>query len=70
LGVSVEYLVTGKEAQRDKSISSLSPVVRSIVNITSQLDPRNRIMLLDIAKLFKNREDEDREAPQDTRKTG
>ncbi|MDR2096601.1 MAG: hypothetical protein LBP76_13955 [Treponema sp.] len=66
LGVSVEYLVTGKEARRDKSISSLSPVLRSIVNITSQLDPRNRIMLLDIVKLFKNREDEDREAPQDT----
>jgi transcriptional regulator with XRE-family HTH domain len=70
LGVSVEYLVTGEEPQRDKPISSLSPVVRSIIHITCQLDPRDRIMVLDIAKLLKNRADERRETPQDAQKTG
>lgn len=70
LGVSVEYLVTGDEPQRDKPISSLSPVVRSIIHITCQLEPRDRIMVLDIAKLLKNRADEEREVQQDKQKTG
>lgn len=70
LGVSVEYLVTGEEPQRDKPISSLSPVVRSIIHVTCQLAPRDRIMVLDIAKLLKNRADEEREAQQDKQKTG
>ncbi|MHB9292154.1 hypothetical protein Holit_01243 [Hollandina sp. SP2] len=70
LGVSVEYLVTGEEPQRDKPISSLSPIVRSIIHITCQLDPRDRIMILDIAKILKNRADEKQETPQGAQKTG
>jgi transcriptional regulator with XRE-family HTH domain len=57
LGVSVEYLVTGNEACQDKMISSFSPDLRLILQITEQLDKEDREIVLNMVKLLKKRED-------------
>lgn len=57
LDVSVEYLVTGKE----KDSLSLPPgdhTVRSIVQIILSLDAKDREILLELAKIFKKRQEE------------
>jgi transcriptional regulator with XRE-family HTH domain len=52
LGVSVEYLVTGQENQREKS--PLSPELDALVQTIRQLNENDRKMLYGIAALFKN----------------
>jgi transcriptional regulator with XRE-family HTH domain len=58
LGVSVEYLVTGQEIQRDKNAPPLSPEARSIAHITEQLDEKNRKIALALVKTLQKLENE------------
>jgi len=53
LGVSVEYLVTGRENQPDKS--SLEPEIRSLIQNYKLLGDYDRKMIITIMQLFKNR---------------
>ena len=54
LGVSVEYLVTGRENHSDNS--SLGPEIRSLVQNFKLLDEHDRKMIIAIMQLFKNRQ--------------
>jgi transcriptional regulator with XRE-family HTH domain len=49
LGVSVEYLVMGKEAQKGKSLSSLHYELRSLIQSLEQLNSEDRKIVIDIA---------------------
>lgn len=55
LGVSVEYLVTGKEANV-KEKAPLSTEARTIAHFADQLSGENRAFVLDFIKWVKNRE--------------
>ena len=55
LGVSVEYLVTGKEDRRQKNYP-LSTEARIIARHADQLNDKNRAFVLDFIKWLKTRE--------------
>jgi len=55
LGVSVEYLVTGKEDNRQDS-SPLSTETKTIAHNAGQLNDENRRFVLDFIKWLKSRE--------------
>ncbi|MDR3342636.1 MAG: helix-turn-helix domain-containing protein [Treponema sp.] len=57
LGVSVEYLVTGQEMLCEKTFASLSPEIRSVVQIIEQLDENNRKIALALIKTLKTQAD-------------
>jgi transcriptional regulator with XRE-family HTH domain len=50
LGVSVEYLVTGEEQHRERTISSLHHQTRALVHIAEKLTNRDRNVILATAK--------------------
>jgi transcriptional regulator with XRE-family HTH domain len=52
LGVSVEYLVSGKDS-RAKPLSPANPSLRRMLQIFEELDEDSRETLLDIAKVLK-----------------
>jgi transcriptional regulator with XRE-family HTH domain len=54
LGVSVEYLITGKEAKRDQLLSSLPKDVQEITLVSRQLKAKDRQIVLSLAHLLKN----------------
>ncbi|WP_232616740.1 helix-turn-helix domain-containing protein [Treponema primitia] len=54
LGVSVEYLVTGKD---EKSIHSYNPTIRSIIQIVLELNEKDNETILGLAKLLKKQAD-------------
>ena len=56
LGVSVEYLVTGKD-QSMNTTQRLSKTARSIVQIIEQMDEKKRIFVLDFVKWLISRKD-------------
>jgi transcriptional regulator with XRE-family HTH domain len=58
LGVTVEYLVTGQEAQREKTLASLPADLRLLVNIGNQLNRRNLKLALAIVQTLKSQENE------------
>jgi transcriptional regulator with XRE-family HTH domain len=53
LGVSVEYLITGRERDGDLRLSGES---RDIARLAEQLDNKDRRFVLDFIKWIKNRE--------------
>jgi transcriptional regulator with XRE-family HTH domain len=55
LGVSVEYLVTGKD---EKSGHSYSQIIRSILELLSELDERDQETVLGLAKVLKKQSGE------------
>jgi transcriptional regulator with XRE-family HTH domain len=55
LGVSVEYLVSGKEAKKDRPLSSLPKDTQEIVLASEQLKPKDRQIVLTLARSLKNR---------------
>jgi transcriptional regulator with XRE-family HTH domain len=57
LGVSVEYLITGHEAGQKRTLASLSPEVRSLIQIAENFDEKNLKILLAVAKAFKEQLD-------------
>jgi transcriptional regulator with XRE-family HTH domain len=55
LGVSVEYLVTGKETEKERPLSSLPLDVQDIVRVVEHLNFKDRQVVLTLAKSLKNR---------------
>ena len=55
LGVSVEYLVTGKEGKKDRLFASLPADIQEIVFFSEQLAIRDRQVILALARMLKNR---------------
>jgi transcriptional regulator with XRE-family HTH domain len=53
LGVSVEYLVTGKEEKYQEPFPLYDPNIRSIVQTVLQLSKRDNQVILELAKIFK-----------------
>jgi transcriptional regulator with XRE-family HTH domain len=53
LGVSVEYLVTGQEVPLGKL--TLKPEMRSLLQVTGELDDYDRKILLTLAESLKNK---------------
>jgi len=53
LSVTVEYLVTGNEAENHKPISASNPEARQISSIIDQLEEKDLYRLLEIAKILK-----------------
>jgi len=55
LGVSVEYLVTGKESKKDGKIQKTSNDVRKIARLAEQLDTEECKFVIDFIKWYKTR---------------
>jgi hypothetical protein len=53
LGVSVEYLATGREVHDEKAFIQYNHTIRSIIQISSELGERNNEILLGVAKVLK-----------------
>ena len=53
LGVSVEYLVTGKERENENAVKTYSHDIRSIIQILLELDEKNVKTMLGIANVLK-----------------
>jgi len=56
LGVSVEYLVTGKEGKRNKEVHEINNDVQIIARLAEQLDDEKRKFVIDFIKLIKTHE--------------
>jgi hypothetical protein len=55
LGVSVEYLVTGKDGKNERPLSSLPTDLQELVLAAEQLTNKDRFVILNLARLLKNR---------------
>ena len=55
LGVSVEYLVTGKESKKTGKMQTLSGDVGMIARLAEQLDVEKRKFVIDFIKWLKDR---------------
>ncbi|GBU29579.1 hypothetical protein R84B8_03152 [Treponema sp. R8-4-B8] len=58
LGVSVEYLVTGKDARQ--KITQYPPEAKMAADIIAQMEKKNRKMAVVIIKSMKKQEDEEK----------
>ena len=58
LGVSVEYLVTGKEIK--KKTVQYNVEAKTVAEITTQMEAKNRRMAVTIIKSMKKQEDEEK----------
>jgi len=58
LGVSVEYLVTGKDAKL--KTEQYPPEAKMVAEITAQMEKKNRKMAVAIIKSMKKQEDEEK----------
>jgi transcriptional regulator with XRE-family HTH domain len=58
LGISVEYLVTGKEKQRERPLSSLHPDLLLLVRAAEKLNPKNRRLALKLIKTVGEQQEE------------
>jgi len=58
LGVSVEYLVTGKDAKQ--KTAQYPPEAKIVAEITAQMEKKNRKMAVAIIKSMKKQEDEEK----------
>jgi hypothetical protein len=56
-GVSVEYLITGKEIKRKTVIYPAE--ARIVTEVTSQMEERNRRMVITVIKSMKKQEKEE-----------
>jgi len=54
LGVSVEYLMTGKNAKVDMSYSVLPDDIKEIVTVLRKLKPKDRYIILNLSQILKN----------------
>jgi transcriptional regulator with XRE-family HTH domain len=55
LGVSVEYLVTGETGEWYRPLASLPPDIRETIDILERLHPRDRKIVLTLARAVKER---------------
>jgi transcriptional regulator with XRE-family HTH domain len=54
LGVSVEYLVTGHDYRRDKTVASLGRALRTVIQEMEPLDDNDHQIILALVKAFKS----------------
>ncbi|MDR2048061.1 MAG: helix-turn-helix domain containing protein, partial [Treponema sp.] len=59
LGVSVEYLVTGKEEKQQGVFLFYNHTIRSIIQIVPKLDEKDNEVILELAKALKKRAERD-----------
>jgi len=52
LGVSVEFLVTGGDILKDRTLSSLQNDIQELVLISERLSPKDRLIILSLARLM------------------
>jgi transcriptional regulator with XRE-family HTH domain len=57
LGVTVEYLVTGQEKQRERTVVSLSPELRLLVDIAEKLSPKSRRLAIKLLRALREQEE-------------
>jgi transcriptional regulator with XRE-family HTH domain len=55
LGVSVEFLVTGEDIIKDRTLSSLHSDIQEIVLVLKRLSPRDRFIILNLAHLMEGK---------------
>jgi transcriptional regulator with XRE-family HTH domain len=55
LGVTVEYLITGKDTNVDKRRTIFSPAIRAILQILNGMNDDDINFILEITKLVKNK---------------
>ena len=55
LGVSIEYLLTDNESEKDRPVSSLPKDIQEIVFVSKNLNVKDRQILLTLAHSLKNR---------------
>ena len=58
LGVTVEYLVTGKEEKLRKTKPPLTPDMQLLVDVAEKLSSKNRRLAIKLVKALKEYEDE------------
>jgi len=58
LGVSVEYLITGREGKTRKIQPPLPLDMQVLVDIADKLSPKNRRLAIKLVKVLKEQEDE------------
>ena len=58
LGVTVEYLVTGRAGKPGRSQPPLPPDMRLLVDIANKLSPRGQRLAIKLVKVLKEQEDE------------
>jgi transcriptional regulator with XRE-family HTH domain len=56
LGVSVEFLVTGEDVIKDRPLSSLRAEIQEIVMISERLSPKDRLIILNLARLMQGKQ--------------
>ena len=57
LGVTVEYLITGQEKQRERTLVSLPPDLRLLVDIAEKLSSKNRQLAIKLVRVLQDQED-------------
>jgi transcriptional regulator with XRE-family HTH domain len=55
LGVSVEFLVTGEDSVKDRPLSSLHSDIQEIVLASERLNPKDRFIILNLARLMQGK---------------
>ena len=55
LGVSVEYLVTGNESEKERPLSSLPKDIQEITLLAEQLKAKDRQIILTLGRLLKDK---------------
>jgi transcriptional regulator with XRE-family HTH domain len=61
LGVSVEFLVTGENIIKDRTISSFRSDIQEIVLVSERLSPKDRLIILNLARLMQDRKKDNKE---------
>jgi transcriptional regulator with XRE-family HTH domain len=55
LGVSIDYLATGKNYEKTIPLSSLPADIQEIIAVLKQLNPRDRNIILSLARILKDK---------------
>ena len=55
LGVSVEFLVTGEDIKKNRTLSSLKSDIQEIVLVSERLNPKDRLIILNLARFMQSK---------------
>jgi transcriptional regulator with XRE-family HTH domain len=55
LGVSVEFLVTGEDIKKNRTLSSLKSDIQEIVLVSELLNPKDRLIILNLARFMQEK---------------
>ena len=59
LGVTVEYLVTGQEKRQERTVVSLPPETRLLVDLVEKLSSKNRRLAIKLVRVLREQEEEE-----------